>query len=1602
MTTRRRPAAPAALAVLLALVLGSTLLASGAVAAAPAPSAATGLGAVAPAALAAADDPCGPTGSVVACENAKPGTSPDVWDVDRAGSDSIQGFATDISVDLGDRIDFKVDTDARAYGITIYRTGWYGGDGARQVATLQPSATLPQTQPECISDTVTELYDCGNWGVSASWNVPATAVSGVYLARLERGDTGEASHITFVVRDDASTSDVVFQTSDTSWQAYNTYGGSDFYQGAANGRAHKISYNRPVLTREGVGGRDFYFANEYPMVRFLERNGYDVSYQAGVDTDRHGALLTNHDVFLSVGHDEYWSGAQRAHVEAARDAGVHLMFLSGNEAYWRTRWEPSVDASRTAYRTLVSYKETWSQDKIDPSTEWTGTWRDPRYAPTSAGAGRPENALTGTAYMVNYSDLALQVSAAEGKLRLWRGTSVAALATGATATLAPHTVGYESNEDLDNGHRPAGLVRLSTTVGAVPEYLQDYGNTVAPGTTRHHLTLYKAPGGALVFSAGTVQWTWGLDAEHDSPFAGQPADVRMQQAQVNLFADMGVQPATLATGLVRATASTDTTGPTVTVTSPAAGAAVRNGQVVRYSGSATDTGGRVAGVEVSTDGGTTWHPATGTTSWTYDQVQHGVGAVPLQVRAVDDSANIGATATRAVQVACPCSAFGDAVPAVMAANDTGAVELGLRFSPTRDSYVTGVRFYKGSGNTGTHTGTLWSALGSPLATATFTAETTTGWQTVRFTTPVPVTAGQTYVVSYSAPAGRYAVQENAFYASGLQADPVSVAGGYGAPPAGVFAAVGQFPDRSFGSSHYFVDPLVVMTDDSPLVLDQQSPLPGSSSVAPGAVVSARFSRPAVASSVTVRVVDALGAQVAGTTSYDAATRTVTFRPTSPLAGFVRHDVTVTGRDSAGIALSSTGTWSFTTARPPSTVGVCPCSLFDDGTTPTLLEDVDTAAVTLGVRFRPTVAGTVSAIRFYKGPRNTGTHTGTLWRADGTSLATGTFTGESTAGWQTLVLSSPVPVTAGTEYVASYRAPGGRYSATPNAFASADLSRGPLQVGSAAGAYTYGSGFPGSNSSTSYLVDVVLERQEPALTVVAQDPAPGAVGIAPTAAVGITFSAPLGTGHQVALTRAADGAAIAGTTTRSTDGTSLRFVPAQPLPADTEVRVTVSGLRTTSGATLANQTWTFRTRADGAIAEQTLFGALVPQTTAVDESAPVEVGVAFRATRAGRVTALRFFKGPGNDGVHVASLWNAAGQRLARVTVAGETATGWQTASLSTPVALVAGQEYVVSYLAPQGHYAATPGFFTQPHASGDLVTSTGPNGRYLYGAAGGLPVYSWGSTNYFVDVAFVPDARAVTVEEATPAAGATGVPREAVVRARISVPVTAGALSLKVGTTAVAGTASTSTDGRELAFDPAQPLAPDTTYTVTLAGVRSAEGVTLATTTWTFRTEAVVATPAPTYTLFGSAVPAVPAVQDPLPVELGVVVTPSVDGDVTRIRFYKGAGNTGTHVGSVWTLDGQLLGRVTFTGESAGGWQSAALTTPVRLRAGTSYVISYLAPRGYYSVTSGGLRTGAVSGPLTASAEQNGRYLYGATGGFPTRSWNATNYFVDLEFRPVG
>ena len=718
--------------------------------------------------------PCDPpVVNPVACENTLPGTPPSDWQIVGDGDTTIAGFATQMSVNKGATVVFKIKTPASSYHIDVLRLGYYQGNGARKVAAnITPTASLPQTQPACLAAANTGLIDCGNWTASASWAVPASAVSGVYVAHLVRNDTGGSNQIVFVVRDDASHSDVVFQTSDTTWQAYNTYGGNSLYTCATNcppgnpgayKGASKVSYNRPFTPSADGGTASIYYA-EFAMLRFLEANGYDMSYMAGIDVNSRGPLLQNHEVFVSSGHDEYWSGQQRANVEAARDAGVSLAFFSGNEMFWKTRWESSIDSSATAGRTLVSYKDTHYNAPVDP-VAWTGTWADPRFSPPGDG-GNPPNALTGQYFVVNAGTSDIQVPSQYAPLRLWRNTAAAGLAPGQTLTLGAGigTLGYEWDADLDNGFRPAGLFRLSSTTVNVPQaFVTDWGTNVTPATVTHNLTLYRVASGARVFGAGTVQWSWGLDSAHPG---GHAPDRNMQQATVNLFADMGAQPTSLLAGLVGAAQSTDTVRPTSTVTAPAAGATLPDGVQVTVTGTAGDTGGGVvAGVEVSTDGGGRWHPATGTNNWSYSWIVHGNPIATLLTRAIDDSGNVENPSGSVVNVSCPCSLWGPAAtPAQVDAGDAQPVELGVKFQTDVFGTVSGIRYYKAGTNTGTHIGNLWSSTGQLLATATFTGESASGWQQVTFANPVVVTANTTYVASYYAPAGHYSATDNYFYA----------------------------------------------------------------------------------------------------------------------------------------------------------------------------------------------------------------------------------------------------------------------------------------------------------------------------------------------------------------------------------------------------------------------------------------------------------------------------------------------------------------------------------------------------------------------------------------------------------------------------------------------------------------------------------------------------------------------------------------------------------------------------------------------------------------------------------------------------------------------
>ncbi len=149
----------------------------------------------------------------------------------------------------------------------------------------------------------------------------------------------------------------------------------------------------------------------------------------------------------------------------------------------------------------------------------------------------------------------------------------------------------------------------------------------------------------------------------------------------------------------------------------------------------------------------------------------------------------------------------------------------------------------------------------------------------------------------------------------------------------------------------------------------------------------------------------------------------------------------------------------------------------------------------------------------------------------------------------------------------------------------------------------------------------------------------------------------------------------------------------------------------------------------------ILGSAVPATRAAPDARAVEVGVRVRATMPGAILALRYYRGRGNDGTHVGSVWSGKGELLARATYS-DTGLGWQKVTLSTPLLIAAGQEFIVSYHAPQGHYAATRNAFPRSKAVGPLTLPKGA-GVYRYGESG-FPRQTYKNTNYWVDLDFRP------------------------------------------------------------------------------------------------------------------------------------------------------------------------------------------------------------------------------------------------------------------------
>jgi hypothetical protein len=481
-------------------------------------------------------------------------------------------------------------------------------------------------------------------------------------------------------------------------------------------------------------------------------------------------------------------------------------------------------------------------------------------------------------------------------------------------------------------------------------------------------------------------------------------------------------------------------------------------------------------------------------------------------------------------VSCPCTIWPNtSQPGIPDSGPDSSVELGVKFHTDRNGFITGIRFYKGAGNTGSHVGNLWSSSGTRLATATFSGETSSGWQQASFSSPVVVNANTNYVASYFAPNGHYADDLTYFATSGVSNPPLFalVDGADGSDGVFSYASTSSFPSNGYQSSNYWVD--VVFTannapDTTPPSVTTVNPANTATNVSTATSVSATFSEaldPTTISASTFQLFAPGNVAVSGTGTYGSGT--ASFLPGAALATSTTYTAVITGssggvKDLAGNAMIANFIWSFTTATAPPPPGSCPCNIWGATTAPSQVDSGDSSAAELGVRFRSDVTGTITGIRFYKASTNTGTHIANLWTNNGTLLATAQFSGETASGWQQVSFNTPVTIAANTTYVASYLAPGGHYSDTSSYFAGSGVDNAPLHalangVDGPNGVYAYGSPsiFPTNTfQSTNYWVDVVFSpsKSNTPPTVNSVTPTDHSSGVSLGVSATATFSEPM--------------------------------------------------------------------------------------------------------------------------------------------------------------------------------------------------------------------------------------------------------------------------------------------------------------------------------------------------------------------------------------------------------------------------------------------------------------------------------------------------------------
>ncbi|AKQ68257.1 hypothetical protein A176_005169 [Myxococcus hansupus] len=418
----------------------------------------------------------------ITLENQRQG-DPDWESGGKSANGELEVYASPESLAAGEVLKVKVSTNLDRAPITaeVFRMGEYGGAGARKVWSGGPWQV--RRQPACARDAVTSRVEC-NWQDAFTVPIPTDGswLSGLYVVKVWRQDK-RMRFTPFVVRDRRK-ADFLFTPNFTTYQAYNTYGGESLYSDDSrrmpSGRAWEVSFNRPYAAMDGTG-KTFYL--DQPLVRFMERHGYDVTYATQLDFVRFPDLLKDVTVFVHGGQDEYWPIQERDQVDAALAQGrLSLVYFGANGSYWRIRVLP--ESQGAALRTIACYK---SEPEKDPIPYSTTRYRDPPDA-------RTENNLFGSMYE-GWMFFGYPLAVSDDSHWLFNGTGMK------QGDVLPGLVGFEYDRAFPDepGYPQGSRVSFKSPVVS-GEGLPSYSTAV-------DRTL---PSGRLVFTAGTIWWALGL------------------------------------------------------------------------------------------------------------------------------------------------------------------------------------------------------------------------------------------------------------------------------------------------------------------------------------------------------------------------------------------------------------------------------------------------------------------------------------------------------------------------------------------------------------------------------------------------------------------------------------------------------------------------------------------------------------------------------------------------------------------------------------------------------------------------------------------------------------------------------------------------------------------------------------------------------------------------------------------------------------------------------------------------------------------------------------------------------------------------------------